>query len=155
MNNSSPKKLKIGCDIGGVVMRMFSEDSVVGAFEGIECLMQEGHPFIFISKCGESFQSYLVKWLQMNNLGHIQAYFCKSYDGKIGIANSQKIDIMIDDKIQVLRTFPSTIKCLWFCDDAKKISSTKKHQPELFETLHLVGNWNEVLDLISEFENQA
>ncbi len=81
-------------------------------------------------------------------MDHIPIFFCIAYDGKILIAKAQKVDVMIDDKIQVLQTFTPNIRCLWFYDDYRAISKTKKRQPELFKRLVIVKNWNHVLDVL-------
>ena len=46
----------IGCDIGGVVKEMISDDPIYGAIESIKNLEINGHEVIFISKCKKNFQ---------------------------------------------------------------------------------------------------
>jgi hypothetical protein len=146
------KKIKIALDFGGVIKSMVSDDPLDGALEGIATLLEQGHSVILISKCGPNFKPLIIEWLKSHNLSSLELYFCDSYDGKVSIATSQKIDVMIDDKIQVLKTFPSSIRCLWLCDDFQKISGTKKYQPEIFSQLQLVQSWSEVLDFVENYE---
>ncbi len=149
METKESKKLIIGCDIGGVVMKLGVEEAIDGALEGINQLIKYGHTVIFISKCGEKFKNITLGWLKQVSMDHIPIFFCRTYDGKIPIAKAQKLDVMIDDRIQVLQTFTPEIRCLWFSDEEKDILETEKSQPELFERLVIVKNWDHILDVLN------
>ena len=133
----------IGCDIGGVIRNMVNDQPIDN---GIETLykLSINNKIIFISKCKEAYKEKVTLWLKKYKLDHFPIFFCESYDDKAKIAEDNKIDIMIDDKIQVLRNFPTKIKKIWFCSDMKKLAGTKKHQPELFNIFIITISWNEI-----------
>jgi len=81
----------------------------------------------------------IKEWLKKYKLDNIPVIFCESYDDKLRIATENKVDVMIDDKIQVLHSFPPSIKKIWFCSDSKKINGTKKFQPEIYRQLVIAG----------------
>ena len=83
-----------------------------------------------------------------NKLDKFPTYFCYEFGDKIGIAVDHRVAVMIDDKLQVLKTFNENIIKIWFCDDQKKIDGMRKYQPELLNSVRLAYNWNQVLDII-------
>ena len=146
--------MKIGCDIGGVIKEMTSDDPIKGAIEAINQLLKKGHSVVLISKCNETYRTQINTWLVQNGLDHIEVKYCKEYNEKINIAQKLGIDVMIDDKIQVLQSFmPSHyITKIWFCDDVKKIKGTQKYQPELLKTIRLAKNWEMILEILNELK---
>ena len=58
---------------------------------------------------------------------------------------------MIEDKIQVLKTFSDEFMKIWLCDDEKKICGTRKHQSGLYEELNHATNWQQVIRFIDNF----
>ena len=142
--NKEMNKLTIGCDIGGVVKCLYNDEALPGALEGLERLLKTGHKAVFISKCGQAYIQPTKDWLNKNRLDHIPIFFCESYEGKLEIAHRQKISVMIDDKIQVLKLF-TNIRRIWVCAEDQKISGTKKHHPELFTCLELCRDWSEIM----------
>ncbi len=66
-------------------------------------------------------------WLQDNGFGIYPVHFCEEYKDKLKLAQNLNVAIMIDDKMQVLQSFPDTICKLWFCQDVKKIEGAKKY----------------------------
>lgn len=135
--------MKIGCDIGGVIKQLTSDDEIPNAIKSINELAKS-HEVIFISKCGDSFKKRTEDWLESKKL-HMKIIFCKDYDDKVKIATLLGITVMIDDKLQVLRTFPDNITKIWLCDDQKRIAGTRKHQPELLETIKLANTWDDIM----------
>lgn len=54
------------------------------------------------------------------------------------------LDAMIDDKVTVLKHFPSSKYTLvWFCNEKKNIDGLQKHDPALFASLILIRSWDE------------
>ena len=146
--------MKIGCDIGGVIKEMTSDNPIKGSIETINQLLKEGHSIVLISKCSETFRKQIDAWLKQYGLDHIEVKYCKEYSEKINIAQKLGIDVMIDDKIQVLQSFAQNpnITKIWFCDDEKKIKGTHKYQPELLKTMKFAKNWEMVMKIINEFK---
>lgn len=137
----------IGCDIGGVVKEMISDIPIQNSIESIRQLEELGHQVIFISKCGEKFQKTILDWLEHNELKN-KIYFCNEYAEKCAICIKLKVNFMIDDKLQVFREIPNTIKKIWLCDDIKKISGAKKFQPDEVTNVSICSDWNEIYNLI-------
>jgi hypothetical protein len=91
-------------------------------------------------------------WLEKHNLSHIRVYYCLEYGEKVKIANDNKVNIMIDDRMQVLCTFPSSIIKIWFCSDPKKIEGARKFQPDFINSVRIARNWKEVVELVEEIQ---
>ena len=96
--------LKIGCDIGGVIRDLVSENPITDSIKSINKLLVT-HKVVFISKCKEKYKDKSFKWLKENNLSSIPVYFCLEYADKVNIASDEKINVMIDDRLQVLKNF--------------------------------------------------
>lgn len=141
----------IGCDIGGVV-RNYQNSSPINKSVEILTELSKNYEINFISKCKDSYKESSEKWLKENGLDKFKRHYCLEYADKVQIAAQNNVSIMIDDKIQVLSKFNNNVLKIWFCDDLKKISGTKKHQPELFETLKLATSWDEVLEIINNLK---
>jgi hypothetical protein len=138
----------IACDIGGVVTNMATDEPVDGAIAGLAQLSTL-HDVIFISKCGDSFKAKSTAWLAAHELGSVPTYYCEEHGDKAAIAAHHAVNVMIDDRIKVLRTFPDEVVKIWFCDEPKKVAGTRKHQPEIFATLRLATTWSQVLDIVN------
>ena len=102
------EKKVIGCDIGGVLKNMIDRSVYLNAVETLSNLSKQ-FEIIFISKCKESYKKSNDEWLKDNSLSEYKIFYCEKYGDKIAIANKNKVDIMIDDRMQVLSTIPSTI----------------------------------------------
>jgi hypothetical protein len=139
----------IACDIGGVVRDIATGQPIEGAVEGLADLSRS-HQVMFISKCGQSFEEVTVAWLAEQGLSEVPLHFCRSNDDKVAIAKQHGVAVMIDDRIQVLRTFPDSVTKIWLCMEEKKIAGTKQHQPDIFATLQLARSWHQVLDAVEE-----
>lgn len=139
----------IGCDIGGVVKEMISDDPIYGAIETIKNLEKNGHEVIFISKCKKNFQQILSAWLKNNNLPN-KVYFCEEYSEKCAICINLKVNYMIDDKLQVFKEIPESINKIWLCNDYNKINGAKKYQPDEVNKVNICNNWTEISNLISD-----
>ena len=153
MNKKTNLKPKIGCDVGGVLSHLQTEQPIPGSLEGLAFLEKEGFPITFVSKCGDSMRQRVKAWLADKKLSHHPVYFCYGYDGKFPITKEKGIEIMIDDRIQVLRTFPlySGVKCLWFTRDEHEIQKVARNSPQLFAALVVVRNWEEVVRYILDY----
>jgi hypothetical protein len=129
--NLNQNKIKIGIDIGGVIIAkynmgqdtsFFSENylfskAVNGAFETIKYLNKIfGAENIFlISKCGNKLKEKTLKWLEFNNFYKITGflenniYFCYDKESKVQICKNLKISHFIDDRDDVLWNMIGTV----------------------------------------------
>jgi len=137
----------IACDIGGVVKEMINENVIPNSIETIKKLEKLGHIVIFVSKCKQNFRDILKVWLVNNDLQN-DVYFCNEYCEKNNICINQKVDYMIDDKLQVFRDMPDVIKKIWLCSDYKKISGANKYQIDEVSKVITCNNWEEILEQI-------
>lgn len=144
-------KIIIGCDIGGVMRDLLTEEPIIDAIESLENLSKKNYKIIFISKCKEAYKIRSTDWLKSQNLDHFEVYYCLDYSGKNKIALEQNVSMMIDDKMQVLSRLDPRIFKIWFCDDSKKIEGAKKYQTDLWNSVHLARNWTEVNKLVTSF----
>ena len=137
----------IGCDIGGVVKEMISNDPIYNSIETIKKLEELGHKIIFISKCKDNFRQVLTQWLSDNNLPN-QVFFCNEYSEKCAICTRLGVNYMIDDKLQVFKEIPNSIKKIWLTSDEKKISGAYKFQPEEVSKVTICNDWEEIFNTI-------
>jgi hypothetical protein len=133
-----------GIDVGGVVKNQVTGLPIDGAIETLLRLIAEGHKVIFISKCRENFMKTTIEWLEMYDLSHIPIYFCETYPEKLLLAQQHGVQVMIDDKVTVLRHFsPEVFKLVWFCSEEKNIAGLRKHDPTMFHSFQLIRSWHE------------
>ena len=145
----------IACDIGGVVKNQLNDEPIENAIESVIQLLEDtSNEFIFISKCKDSYKEKTNIWLEKYNLSHIKTYYCLEYEDKVKIANDNRVNIMIDDRMQVLRNFPSSIIKIWLCSDPKKIEGAQKFQPDFIDSVRIARSWAEITDLIEEIKVQ-
>ena len=141
----------IACDIGGVVKNHLTDEPIEGAVESLIKLSENpSNVVIFISKCKDSYKPKTTMWLEKHNLSHIKLFYCLEYGEKVPIAKDNSVDVMIDDRMQVLQCFPSSIIKIWFCSDPKKIEGARKFQPDFINSVRIAGNWTEVIQLLEE-----
>jgi hypothetical protein len=77
------------------------------------------------------------------------------YDDKVKIANDNNVNIMIDDRMQVLRTFPSSILKIWFCSDPKKILGAQTFQPDFINSVHIAQTWEEIIYFVNQSKTDS
>jgi uncharacterized HAD superfamily protein len=143
----------IACDIGGVIKNHVNDQPIENAVESVIKLSENtSNMVIFISKCNDKYKEKSTMWLEQHNLSHIRTYYCLEYGEKVKIANDNNVNIMIDDRMQVLSTFPSSIIKIWFCSDPKKIEGAKKFQPDFINSVRLARSWTEVIELVEEIQ---
>ena len=148
---ATKSKMIIAFDIGGVVKDHSTDLPIDGAVEAILKLAEDSSKsVIFISKCKESYQEKTNTWLRKYNLEHIPTHFCLEYAEKVPIAEKNHVDIIVDDRMQVLCHFPASIMKIWFCSNPKNIEGARKFQPEFFNSVRIARDWNEVIDAIEE-----
>jgi hypothetical protein len=92
----------VGCDIGGVVKSMISDEPIENAIESIKELENRDFKIVFISKCNDNYRNIITEWLNDKKLNN-DVYFCKDYSDKRNICISLKVDYMIDDKLCVFK----------------------------------------------------
>ena len=137
----------IACDIGGVVKNQLNDEPFENAIESVIQLSEDtSNEFIFISKCKDSYKEKTNIWLKKYNLSHVKTYYCLEYNDKVKIANDNRVNVMIDDRMQVLRNFPSSIIKIWLCSDPKKIEGAQQFQPDFIDSVRIARSWQEVID---------
>lgn len=148
--------LVIACDIGGVIKNQATDEPINDALESIEKMTHDStNEILFISKCKESYKENSNLWLANHKLSNLKVFYCLEYGEKVKIAETNGVRIMIDDKMQVLRTFPASVIKIWFCSDAKNIEGARRHQPEFLQSVRLAQSWTEVLEIIQEIKNES
>ncbi|CAF1434945.1 unnamed protein product [Adineta ricciae] len=141
----------IACDIGGVIRNVQNDEPIENAVESVIKLAQNPlNRVIFISKCKDNYKQSSNMFLERHNLSHIPTYYCLEYGDKINIADNNHVNIMIDDRMQILSTFPSSIVKIWFCSDIKKIEGARKFQPDFFDSVRIARSWTDVMEIIEE-----
>ena len=144
----------IACDIGGVIKDQVTDTPIENAVEGLIQLSKDPtNTVIFISKCKESYQRKSSLWLEEHHLSHLRAYYCLEYDEKVKIAHDNGVHVMIDDRMQVLSTFPSSMIKIWFCSDPKKLQGARRFQPDFVNAVRIARTWTEVLQLLAEIKD--
>jgi uncharacterized HAD superfamily protein len=143
----------IASDIGGVIRNMLNDEPIENAIESVIKLAENpSNRMIFISKCKDHYKQGSNMWLEKHNLSHIPTYYCLEYGEKVKIANDNNVNIMIDDRMQILSTFPSSIIKIWFCSDIKKIQGARKFQPDFFHSVTIAPSWTDVLQIIEQLQ---
>ena len=127
---------------------MTSDLPISNSIESIRQLEEQGHQIIFISKCGETFQKTILNWLENYHLGN-KIYFCNEYSEKCALCIRLQVNFMIDDKLQVFREIPNTIKKIWLCSDNKKILGAKKYQSDEVSNVIICSDWNAIYNIIT------
>lgn len=163
--NSSNLEIKIGIDIGGVIISQdtdepdlfFTEDFLrakpfPNCFETIKRLIEKfGKENVFIiSKCGEKVQKKSRQWLDYNHFFSITGFvpehihFCLERYEKAGIAQTLHLTHFIDDRYSVLKymiDLPSIQRLILFCpNDTEKEASRSNPNDKILE----VSNWEEI-----------
>lgn len=140
----------IGCDIGGVVRNNVTGEPILNSRRAIRAVVKAGHQVVFISKCKENYAERSRQWLLENKLDEYPLHFCLDYAEKVPIGQLLGIQVMIDDKSQVLNHFPNdgSVLKLWFCGDSQKVSGMYKFTPEFFDTTRHVTSWEQIYSII-------
>ena len=150
---AAPTTTVIAFDIGGVIINQHNDEPIENSLESIIKLSENpSYVVIFISKCKDDHKQKSNIWLKNHKLSHIRTYYCLECEDKIKIAKDNKVDVMIDDRMQVLRTFPSSIIKIWFCPDSKKIEGAQKFQPEFINSVSVARSWKEIMELIEQIQ---
>jgi hypothetical protein len=130
----------------GVLRNQATGLAIDGSLDALQRIIDAGHTVHLISKCGPSFMGATLVWLSGQGLSHIPVEFCETYPEKVQIAERLGLDAMIDDKVTVLKHFPSSrYRLFWFCNEKKNIDGLQKHDPTLFASLVLIRSWDEFL----------
>jgi len=160
--------LKIGIDIGGVIIdrsndaedtSLFGDNylnakPLEGAFASIKELAgwisTEIH---LVSKCGERIQKRSLEWLQHNEFYGItgvlpeRVHFCRERHEKRGICEKLKLDVMIDDRLEVLSYLVDVVgKLICFKPSLSEVSHFWGKVPRVV----LVSGW---LDVVRELRS--
>lgn len=142
--------MNIACDIGGVLRNLSTGLPIADAIDTI-LELNETNKVILISKCGPCFIAKITAWLEEYGLSSLPIFYCENYEDKVRIAAEQGVQVIIDDKIQVLRHFPGTVLKIWFCEEEQKIQGTMKHQPEFVASLKLARFWIEIPSILEDY----
>ena len=134
------KKLKtIAFDLGGVIFQS-SNDTNIFSDNYLETTIQpemfhileelsknKFHKLIIISK---AFPTNAKKSKEILKIYRLDEYFnsiifCEKNEDKAKIAEAMRVDIMIDDKEEVLKEFPKTIKTILFKESEAPVLLSK------------------------------
>lgn len=125
----SKKQLKtIAFDLGGVIFQSSNDTNIFSdnylettiqpeIFQILEELSKNKyHKLIIISK---AYPNNAKKSKEILKIYRLDEYFnsiifCEKNEDKAKIAEAMRVDIMIDDKKEVLKEFPSSIKTILF-----------------------------------------
>ncbi len=138
----------IGCDIGGVVRDLVTEEAIRDSIETLEGLDKLNFKIIFISQCKESYKSFCQRWLAAHGLNIYECFYCAHFSEKNEIALQNNVAVMVDDHMGVLDSLDEGIFKIWFCDDSKRIGDVKQCQPMDFASVQLARDWKQVDELI-------
>lgn len=170
----SPQPLKLGIDYGGVCSihssRYEAADgnheapeaiNMPGCLEALQTLKAQGHQLILVSFCGDRRAQSTAKYLQPLGLFD-QLYFVKHRGYKADICRLLGLDVLIDDRADILKTVaptqtlqfaatgsetePDTYKC-------KKTGRLLKTVP--FRADWTCGTWAEVLETLPQVKALA
>lgn len=72
--------------------------------------------------------------------------YCETFEGKIDLALKNKINYMIDDKMEVLSILPEHINKIWFCPE-KNYDVNEKDLSKV--NAILVKNWEEIMKIFA------
>lgn len=140
----------VACDIGGVIKDQVTGQLIHGAFDGIRELQRLGHRVILISKCKANTMISSDEWLRSQGLSDLKVYYCTDYAQKATIAAQHGVDVIIDDKMQVLQAFPAKVKKLWFCTKKENIDGANKYQPDFVKSVTIVDTWQGVTQYLHQ-----
>ncbi len=144
--------LKIGIDYGGVCSiysdtyeeksKTDEEINVPGCIEALKKLKELGHKLILVSFCGSKrarkTRSYLTKLQLFDNM-----YFVKKRSFKKDICNHEGLDLLIDDRLDILQTINFTDTLLF------KYKNHPSNMNNYFDTTYVSDNWNEIVEILA------
>lgn len=156
-----PGCVVVGCDIGGVLRDLTTEQPMPVALESVAALRSLPATvlrIVLISKCNANWAAKSNEWMASHpELSGLPVCYCLSYEDKLAIALSHHCTAMIDDKIAVLQSFPEHITKIWFVppNEEQKLKGTAKHQPEILKTLQVARSWEDVVAILRTLMEKA
>lgn len=144
MENEGRNKLRIGIDFGGVLAddslyekgSTKSEMSMPGCKEALKLLRKEGHYLVLVSFCGKNRAETNRKNLPLDEYFD-EVFFVKNRDHKNLICKAKALDVLIDDRQDILDTLDSCYGILF----GKKPTFQDKYRAENWtETLKVLGS---------------
>jgi len=160
--------MKIGIDIGGVIIDRSNdaEDTSLfgdnylnakpldGAFASIKELAGVPTEIHLVSKCGERVQKRSLEWLKHNDFYGMtgvlpeRVHFCRERHEKRGICEELKLDVMIDDRLEVLSYLVDVVgKLICFKPSLSEVSRFWGKVPRVV----LVSGWRDVVDELRRY----
>ena len=134
------KKLKtIAFDLGGVIFQI-SNDTTIFSDNYLETTIQPEMFHIFEELSQNKYNKLIIiskayptnakKSKEILKLYRLDEYFnsiifCEKNEAKAKIAEAMNVDIMIDDKEEVLKEFPKTIKTILFKESEAPVLLSK------------------------------
>lgn len=146
--------LNIGIDIGWTIkgFKPHNDKNIPspGSFDIITELIQRNHNIFLISKVNSEQKQKVEEWLKIHDFFNItkvkpeNLYFCFERKDKSLFVKALNIDIMIDDRPEVLVHLPyNTTKILINPD----IEDLKLYKNQL-DDIRLVSNWYQIANFI-------
>jgi len=149
--------LKIGVDFGGVCS-VHSEKyenehgvkeeviNMPGCVEALRKLRELGHTLILVSFCGEKRAGATAKFLISKYPGLFdRVFFVKKRQFKENVCIALGLDVLIDDRLDILQTLTKT-QSIWFSHDEEGCGN--KYRP----TAQCIS-WAEVLEVVPTLQN--
>jgi hypothetical protein len=145
--------MKIGIDYGGVCSahsdfyesKEYTEEvgvNIPDCVDVLKKLKELGHELILVSFCGAKRAKETNEYLNKLQLFD-KMYFVKKRDYKDAICRYEGIDVMIDDRLDILQTIKNT-DTLWFKYENHPSNLETKFEPQFY-----ASNWLDVANIIS------
>jgi hypothetical protein len=142
--------MNIGVDIGwtlkGVRAENDKDKTAPNSFRIIRDIISRGHEIFLISKCNSRQKEEVEKWLKevdiFNQTGikPENLYFCFERKDKSLFVKALDIDIMIDDRAEVMAYLPPNVITYLLCPEK---DDYEKHEKMLRHTV-VVKDWLEI-----------
>lgn len=145
-----PDRLRIGVDMGGVCVHKaatYENDAVEfkdslnmeGCVDALRLLSDAGHTIVLVSFCGRRRANDTRDMLKREYPKLFdEVYFVKSTKFKHAIAESRGLDVMIDDRLDVLKSMPGVTPIHFIADVPLNLRDKKG---SIFEAI----DWNAVV----------
>ena len=152
---SEPRpSLLIGVDYGGVCsaasdryeteptdLSVENGINVPDCLETLHLLKSQGHRLVLISFCGKQRSISTRKYFYKIDNPFTELYFVRKRDYKTHVCKKLQVDVMIDDRLDILMTIPPT--------QTIQFGSHESNSLVKFTPTRVVQTWREIPDIIA------
>ncbi|MDP4128331.1 MAG: hypothetical protein Q8912_15540 [Bacillota bacterium] len=117
---------------------------VIGAKEGIETLLREGHELIYVTARTPAEKDVTVRWLTTKGIPHEHVLFT-GFASKVDIVKQRKIEVFIEDYLV-------NAKSIAECGVPVLLLDASYNQEELPSGIIRCMNWDEILQGIRDIQ---